>query len=572
VDLRDYMRVLRRRWRLVALCVFLSIAGAAAVVLTVTPQYTATTQLYVAAKNGNVTDLATGTSASQQLVQSYAQIITNPTVTGVVSNRLHDGRTAIEISHEVTASAPLNTQLLDVSVTDPSPTQAAAIANTLSNYFALYAANLQAHKKLNSPVQVTVVRHADVPTSPSSPRKALDLAIGLVIGLVVGVGGAVLRETLDRTVTTPDQIHELLDLPVLGAIALDPDAANRPLVVSGNPRSTRAEAFRQLRTNLRFIDPDSHPRSLAITSSVPSEGKTTTAVNLAITLADAGQRVVLVEGDLRRPKAADYLGLEGAVGLTDVLVGAVPLRDALQSWGARRQLQFLASGALPPNPSELLASQGMHELLRVLEEHFDMVLIDSPPLLPVTDGALLANAASGALVVLRHGKTRREQVARAVDSLRAADATVYGVVLTFTPTRGPDAYYYGYGYRYDPTRGRHRGESASGPSTVAPPVPAIEAAEPVPSPPPSTLDLDRPAPDAARPRKSAGRAGGTRRTNGHAQEPTTAAVEGSEPRPRPTILPNGDDRSPNGGRQALERLRAASGEAAPPRRRSSSDG
>jgi succinoglycan biosynthesis transport protein ExoP len=466
VDLRDYARVLRRRWRLVLVCLLLGIGGAVAYVETATPMYTASTQLYVAAQGGNIQDLQSGVTVGQDQVQSFAQIINSPKFTGPVAAQLSDGLTAKQISDEITATAPLNTALLNVSVNDASPQRAAAIANGVSSYFATYAENLNAGNRLNSPVTVSVVRAADVPGAPSSPDKKLDIALGLIIGLVVGIGGAVLRETLDRSVSSPEQVSELVDLPVVGAIAHDPDASQRPLIVSSDPRSSRAEAFRQLRTNLQFIDVDHRPRSIAVTSSVPSEGKTTTAVNLAITLADAGLNVCLLEGDLRRPKAADYLGLEGAVGVTDVLVGNRTLDEALQEWGQERQLHFLASGPLPPNPSELLASQGMEQLLRELEGRFDLVLIDSPPLLPVTDGALLSTAASGAILIVRHGKTHRDQVVRAVEALRVTDAHIYGAVLTFTPSKGPDSYYYGYGYRYDRKAGRPRTEAP-----LAPPIP-----------------------------------------------------------------------------------------------------
>jgi capsular exopolysaccharide synthesis family protein len=186
---------------------------------------------------------------------------------------------------------------------------------------------------------------------------------------------------------------------------------------------------------------------------VPGEGKTTTTVNLAISLAQAGQRVIVVEGDLRRPQLASYLGLEGAVGLTSVLIGRASLDEALQPWG-EAGLQVLAGGPTPPNPSELLGSHGMHELLRTREGRADLVLLDSPPLLPVTDAALLSMVASGAVLVVRADRTRREQ-AHALDSLEAVGARVLGAVLNMAPTRGPDAYQYNY---------RPRAGAASGPT------------------------------------------------------------------------------------------------------------
>jgi capsular exopolysaccharide synthesis family protein len=500
VDLRDYMRLLRLRWRLVAACVVLGVGGAAAFVFTATPVYTAQTQLYVAAASDNISSAVAGTTLGQDQVQSYAQIINSPQVTGLAATELGGQVSATQIGKEVTATAPLNTQLLDVTVTDTDATRAAAIANATSEQFAQYAEDLNAGSGLHSPVKVTVVRRAQTPTSPSSPKKPLDLGLGLVVGLAVGVGGAVLREVLDRTIKSPEQIREMLDLPVLGAISRDPEASAHPLIVAGAPRSTRSESFRQLRTNLRFVNPDRPPRSIAITSAVPGEGKSTTATNLAITLANAGVQVCLIEGDLRRPKVATYLGIEGAVGLTDVLVGTFGLDDAIQLWGTQGELKVLASGPLPPNPAELLASHAMSETLRELERRFDLVIIDCPPTLPVTDGALLANAADGALIVIRHGRTRRDQVLRAVESLRAASVHVFGVAMTFTPTRGPDSYYYGYGYRYDANQPlmdaelaqsvpRAAGDAGRATADVEPVIadsPSPPATAPPPPPPPAS--------------------------------------------------------------------------------------
>ncbi|MFN2537569.1 MAG: polysaccharide biosynthesis tyrosine autokinase [Mycobacteriales bacterium] len=281
----------------------------------------------------------------------------------------------------------------------------------------------------------------------TSPRPKLNLALGLLVGLAVGIGGAVARETLDTSVKGPEQAAELAGAPVIGAITFDADASKTPLVVVSAPGSPRAEAFRQLRTNLQFVDIEPPLRSVVVTSSVSGEGKSTTTCNLAITLAEAGLRIILVEADLRRPRVADYMGLEGAVGLTSVLLGRVDLDTALQPW-RDLSLSVLPSGPLPPNPSELLGSAGMGELLHELEQRADIVLLDAPPLLPVTDAAVLGASASGVILLIRSSKTRREQVHRAASILTTVGATPLGAVLNMVPTRGPDAYAYGYGYGY----------------------------------------------------------------------------------------------------------------------------
>jgi polysaccharide biosynthesis transport protein len=454
MDLRDYLRVLRKRWSVVVLCTLIGVGAAAGLVYKTTPKYEATAQLFVAAKDtgGAASGLQSSDQFSQDRVKSYAEIISSPNVTAPVASQVGDGLSAQQVADEVTAEAPLNTVLINVHVTDPSARRAQALVNAISDQFATYAAQLERTPgTATSPVKVTVVHRASLPKNPVSPKTALDLIIGFLVGLAIGIGSAVLRETFDTTVKDPVAAQRSLNLALLGAIAYDSGARKRPLIVHADPRSSRAEAFRQLRTNLQFVDIDNAPRSIVVTSSLPEEGKTTTTTNLGISLAQSGLRVLLVEGDLRRPKMAEYLGIEGAVGLTSVLVGRTELAAAIQSWGPNGVLKVLPSGPIPPNPSELLGSQGMVDLLRELEVSYDLVLVDAPPLLPVTDAAVLSTIASGAIVVVKHGGTKTDQLARAIDALRSVDAHVYGLIFTMTPTKGPDSYYYsGAGYRYDP--------------------------------------------------------------------------------------------------------------------------
>ncbi len=314
-----------------------------------------------------------------------------------------------------------------------------------------------------SPVTLTVLRPATVPGAPVSPNTNLNLALGVLVGLALGFGLAILREVLDTRIRTMRDVENITDAPIIGGISFDPNASRRPLIVQADPRSPRAESFRTLRTNLQFLNVEGGPRSFVITSSIESEGKSTTAANLAIALSDAGARVALVDADLRRPKIAEYMGIEGAVGLSDTLIGRVSLLDALQTWG-RGNLAVLPAGTTPPNPSELLGSQAMLTLVRTLEKEFDTVLIDVPPLLPVTDGALLSKSARGAIIVVAAGRTQRGELSAALAALENVDARVAGIVMTMLPTKGPDAYgygryaygRYGYGYGTDPAAAASR--------------------------------------------------------------------------------------------------------------------
>jgi capsular exopolysaccharide synthesis family protein len=288
-------------------------------------------------------------------------------------------------------------------------------------------------------VVVRVVEPATVPSAPSSTGLPVTLALGLLVGLAAGVGLALLRNAMDTSIKTPEQLRQATQAPNLGTIAYDGNIPRRPLTVHEDPQSPRSEAFRQLRTNLQFVDVDNPRKVVIVTSSMPGEGKTTSLCNLAIAMAAVDSRVLVVEADLRRPKVADLLGLERSVGLTNVLAGRALAEQVIQPW-AGGKFDVLASGPLPPNPSELLASRQMAMLLSDLRDRYDVVLIDTPPLLPVTDAAAVAPATDGAILVCRFTETTQEQVTRAVGALTAVSATLLGTVLTMVPARGPGPY------------------------------------------------------------------------------------------------------------------------------------
>lgn len=442
MELADYLRILRKRWLIIVVMTLLGVGAAAAASLVITPQYQATTQVFVYVPNsGTVGELASGGSFAQNQVRSYAEAVSTPRVLDAVVDELELDESADELGLSVTAEAPLNTVNIEISVTRDSPSEAAAIANATTSSFRAVIDDITSGQ-----VSVNVLREATTPAEPISPNTDLNLALGLLVGLAIGVGLAVLREVLDTRIRGTRDVEAITDSPIIGGITYDPNAIKRPLIVQDDPHSPRAEAFRTLRTNLQFLDIEPGGRSFVVTSSVQSEGKSTTSANLAIALADSGVRVLIIDADLRRPKLAEYLGLEGAVGLSDVLINRVLLSDALQPWG-RNRLTVLPAGTVPPNPSELLGSRTMQELLRALEQQFDVVIIDMPPLLPVTDAALVSKMTRGALVVAAAGRTDRRELEGAIAALENVGARVSGIIVTMLPTKGPDAYGYGrYGY------------------------------------------------------------------------------------------------------------------------------
>ena len=344
----------------------------------------------------------------------------------------------------MTASTDLDTVLIRISVDDTSPVQAAATAQAVADSLISAIDTLEKPKSGGtSPVSLSVITPAQAPSAPSAPNSRLNLILGFVVGLAVGIGLAVVRSTLDTRIRGEADLLSVTDAPILGGIAFDEDAVRKPLLTQTGPRSARGESFRQLRTNLQFANVSEHARTVLVTSSLPGEGKSTTATNLAISLAQAGQTVCQIDADLRRPMVGEYLGLDREAGLTTALVGAADVNDLLQPWGDEA-MYVLTSGQIPPNPSELLGSDEMKLLISRLEEVFDSVIIDAPPLLPVTDAAVLSRHVGGVVVVVGAQKVKHQDLAKSLDALQMVGATVLGVVLNRVPAKGPEAYSYGY--------------------------------------------------------------------------------------------------------------------------------
>jgi capsular exopolysaccharide synthesis family protein len=449
VELRDYLRILHKSWILIVTCMLLGVAAASAVSIFATPKYVSSTELYVSVRSGvdaATGDLVQGTSFARQAVTSYVSVVNSTRVLQPVIDDLNLDLSPQQLSSVVSASSPLNTVIIEITVTHDDPVLAAKIANSVGENLIDVVVNVLEKPAGDgaSLVQMETVQPAVPATKPASPNVPLNLALGFLVGLAAGVGVAVLRFVLDTRIHSSHDIEQVTDKPMLGGISFDPEARKRPLVVHVDPRSPRAESFRTLRTNLQFLNFDSAPRSFVVTSSVPGEGKSTTAANLAISLAETGARVVLVDGDLRLPRVAELMGLEGAVGLTDVLIGRAELGDVLQRWG-RAQLHVLPSGQVPPNPSELLGSRYMERLLSTLASDFDFVIIDAPPLLLVTDAAVISKLAGGAIMVAASGRTKKTELVGAIRALDHIGSKLLGVVVTMLPTKGPDAYGYGHG-------------------------------------------------------------------------------------------------------------------------------
>ncbi len=295
----------------------------------------------------------------------------------------------------------------------------------------------------NNPVNVLIVEEAQVPRVPSKPLKALNLSLGMVLGLLGGVAFAFFVEYLDNSVKNPEEAEAVLGAPVLGMVSRCRGKQNVEEIVLKEPLSGTAEGYKALRSTLLLSSADSPPRRILVTSSTVGEGKSTTAVNLATVLAQSENRVVLIDGDLRKPRLHKIFGLNNRQGLSNFLAGASPGNHLLQQ-GPLPNLMILTSGPIPPNPSELLMSKRMKKLIESLGQEFDMVICDSPPLLSVSDPAILSRIFDGSLLVILAHKTTYELAGRSLKALHDVNARVLGLVLNGVNVRKADYYYSDY--------------------------------------------------------------------------------------------------------------------------------
>jgi len=471
MDLRDFVKLVRVRWvtlLTVALVTVLATVGYTAIQ---TPLYQATTRLFVSTTVGaSASDLYQGNRLSQERVLSYTQLIMGETLAQRTIDRLDLDVEAKSLKEKVSAKAKPNTVLIDISVLDASPVRARDIADTLSDEFVTMARELETPGPGARPdARVILEQRASIPAKPLIPNWTRNLALGVILGGLLGVGLALLRDRLDNTVKSQETAEQVTGTSVVGYIPLDKKLQAAPMLSFDTDNSGTAEAFRKLRTNLQFLAVDNPPRMIVVTSTSPSEGKTTTSLNIALALAESEHSVVLVDGDLRRPRLAKYLNVTGAVGFSTVLFGGAPLDEVLQKTQFPR-LTVLTAGTIPPNPSELLGSVAARKILDELRNRFDYVIIDSPPLLAVTDGLILAAQADGALVVVRAGQTKRDQLTHAIGMLNDVGATILGTVLTLIPSRGGGAYSYNYyyGHAYGDSTSTSAAESATPSADPAP--------------------------------------------------------------------------------------------------------
>ncbi|MCU1637210.1 MAG: Capsular exopolysaccharide family [Cryobacterium sp.] len=436
-------RILRRHWILIASLGVLGIAGGGIAALFTPVQYSAATRLFVAVQiepGGTSSDLVQGNNFAIQKVLAYVQVATSPRVLDPVITELGINEKAADLAERVTATVEPNSVIIEINALAPTPASSTELSRAVADSFANVVVNeLETPADGSaSPVKVEVLQPAVPSEYPALPLLPLNLGLGLVIGLAVGFLVAVAIALLDRRVHGRLDVEKLSEVPIIGTITTSAAAKKRPLAVLDDPRGAHAEAFRSLRTNLEFVS-GGLSRSLVVTSSVPGEGKTATVANLGVALAEGGASVVLVDADLRFPRLGALMGIEASVGLSDVIAGRARLEGVLHRHSPTSGLCVLPAGTVPPNPSELLSSKAVPAILASLTEEFDYVLIDTPPVLPVADAAVLSRLTDGALLVVASNRVKESEVVAALEALSNVGTEPVGIVLTMLPARGPDA-------------------------------------------------------------------------------------------------------------------------------------
>ncbi|MFX0538084.1 polysaccharide biosynthesis tyrosine autokinase [Ornithinimicrobium sp. Y1847] len=465
MDVQDLLRLIRRHWRMLVLTTLLGIAAAAIYTMQQPAVFASTASGFVRAPIdqanpglGQVSD-----NLAKSRAQTYVRIAESAGTAQRVIDELGLDTSAAALAGQVTVTQPTDTVYITVTARSATPQDAQAIANSWVRATAEEVAFIETGQEGGTaPLTVIPVEQAALSSTPVSPDPQRNILIGGAIGLVLGAIASLLRNQIDRRLRSKAEIERRFGLPVIGSIPrtgrLDAprDSFVELVTEARNPSRAQqevAESFRKLRTNLQFLDVDDPPRIVVVSSPFPGDGKSTIAANLAATIALGGQPVMLVEGDLRRPTVADKFGLVEGGGLTDLLIGRADVEDVVQTTPRHPGLGIIAAGSIPPNPSEILGSRAMGKLLQDLAQDH-VVIVDAPPLLPVTDAALLATNADGVVVCVSAGRTLDTDLEDALGALQRVRGKALGVIINRVPQSAGERGHYGgyYGTYYTNNR------------------------------------------------------------------------------------------------------------------------
>src|SRR5258708_1228863 len=450
VELTRYLRILRQRLWMVIACPIVAALAAGIVSFVLPPVYEAHVSLYVRpAQPLSSTDPTVAAITADQVLRTYATLMTQRPILESVNSQLNLGMRPDDLAKKIKVTPSTNTLILDVAVQDTNPTQARDIANWAVFYLIQEVRQIQAQETAISNSRtgdnLVVTSQAVVPDKPVFPQKTLNVAIAFAAGLLVALGIAFLLDYMDQSVKDDEELIGRLGLIPLGHIANVPTAKSRQSeLVALDPKSPSSEAFKALRTSVLFATIDQQLKAIVVTSAEAGEGKSRTAANLAIAFAQAGYKTLLIDADFRRPSQHRLFGLVRNVGITNLIIQDAGESEAVKQVESVPNLCLLTSGPTPPNPSELLGSARMRELMSKLSQEFTYLIIDTPPVNAVTDAPILASSANATILVVEQGSTTVPALKHAKEMLDRVNAHTIGAVMNKIPASSP-AYYYGYG-------------------------------------------------------------------------------------------------------------------------------
>ncbi|QBE49126.1 polysaccharide biosynthesis tyrosine autokinase [Leucobacter triazinivorans] len=435
---------LKKRWYLIAAATVLGGIVGLTMSLLATPVFQSTATLFVSINQGSSgSDLNQGTTYAQNQMQSFARLATSSRVLEPVIEDLDLDLTPQELARNLQVVTPSNTVILSIQASSTSPERAAAVANAVAESLADVVKEVSPTGAEGAPsIAASLVDSAVVPIYQVSPNKSRDSLLVAAVGLLLGIAAALISSLLDTRIPNAAALKAAVPLPVLGSISRVRGARHGVgLVVAQDPLGHASEEFRRVRSALTYAAVSDRLQRIMITSTSESEGKSTFSANFALTLAEVRSRVLLIDADFRKPRITDLFGVEGAVGLTSVLLGDATFEQArIRRRGTT--LDILTAGTIPPNPSEMLTSDAMRQLIDEVAPQYDYVIVDSPPILSVADAGLTSPLVDGAVLVVDAGRTRRSQLAQAVTSFETAGGRLIGVVLNKARRRrSTDGYY-----------------------------------------------------------------------------------------------------------------------------------
>ena len=471
MSIADLLQIVRKHLASAIISFVVVFAAVAAVTFIMPPKYTATAEVFAtyAGQSGETqttNDMSSGANYLNTQITTYPELVKTEAVLQPVIKDLGLDMTTTDLADVVTATNPPNTFMVDISAEVGDPQQAADIANSVAKNLAdQISSDLYNNSSSSgSPIKLTVVQKAQTPTGQSSPNIPLYLAAGLILGLI---GGTLLSQLLFGALSSllSFDVRELTHASSLGTV---PQATilddSRPVVVA-QPAGSEAEEFRRIRTNLSFLTTTAtqgHGRLLIITSTDPSEGKTTVSSNVAVALAEEGKSVLLIDADLRHPSVAHKLGIEGHVGLSHVLSRQASPADVIQKYW-KPNLHIMPAGKRPANASILLNSDLMKEMVEQALTQYDYVIIDTAPLSVANDATVFGRMAGGLVLVTGKGVVEKKELENTATALQAAEVPILGFIFNFAdPKKIHSKNYYYYYYEDGNKRSSHKGAKSKG--------------------------------------------------------------------------------------------------------------